>query len=63
MKNIEIRTKVKNYRVYYWEIADYLGITPETLSRKLRHELSEEKKQEINAAIDTVLRERGVNCV
>lgn len=63
MQNMDIRSKVRESRVYFWEIADVMGITPETLSRKLRYELSEEKKQEINKAIEKILKERGVKYV
>lgn len=58
MQNMDIRSKVRESRVYFWEIADVMGITPETLSRSLRHELPEEKKQEICTAIEKILKER-----
>jgi hypothetical protein len=63
MQNMDIRSKVRESRVYFWEIADVMGITPETLSRSLRHELPEEKKQEIYTAIEKILIERGVKYV
>lgn len=52
-KNIEIRQTLLAYGVKYWELADLLGIAPESLSRKLRHELPEEvQKNYINMIID-----------
>lgn len=47
MKNMEIREALKDYRVYQYELADALGITEFTLSRKLRKELPDDEKQRI----------------
>ncbi len=47
MNNIEIRTEAKKKGVKLWQIADKLGITDATFSRKLRHELVLEEKTRI----------------
>lgn len=41
-------------KVYLWEIADQLGISDATMSRKLRYELSGEEKELIVSIIDEI---------
>ena len=43
--------------VYFWQIASKMKISPETLSRMMRKELCEEKKQEILQSIEEVAAE------
>ena len=47
MVNFEIRQAIKEKRMYYYELAEKLGISEFTLSRKLRKELPEEEKKTI----------------
>lgn len=48
MYNIDIRTAMKEKRVFGYEIANKLGIAETSFSRKLaRHELAEPEKQKI----------------
>ena len=47
MSNQEIRETAKNKRVRLWQIADKLGISEPTMTRKLRHELAEDEKNHI----------------
>ena len=61
MANAELLEARKNAGVYQWEIADRLNLSEAYLSRALRHEFSEAKKQEYLAAINAVLEERGKN--
>ena len=58
LKNNEIREKARNYGVAFWLIADELGIAANTLSTWLRHELPEEKRQKVDAAIDAIIARR-----
>ena len=51
MKNHEIRIAAKKAQINLWKIADALGITDSTFSRKLRHELPENEKARILAII------------
>lgn len=44
MKNIEIKKSIKEAGLFQWQIAEKLGIHESALSRKMRHELSEEEK-------------------
>ena len=52
MANNEIRDYARIRDVRLWEIANALGIADATFSRKLRIELSEDKKQQIYKIID-----------
>lgn len=52
MNNKDIREYAKNQNVKLWQIANELHINDGNFSRKLRHELPEEKKQEIFKIID-----------
>lgn len=54
MKNLEIREALRKKRMYHWELAELLGITEFTLSRKLRCELPEEEKNKILKLIEGV---------
>lgn len=47
MANLEIRQALKKCRMFNYELAELLGITEWTLSRKLRKELPAEEKQQI----------------
>lgn len=55
MANIEIRSALKEKRMYNYELAEMLGITEWTLSRKLRKELPQDEKQKI---LDVIEKER-----
>lgn len=50
--NLDIRTKAFSKNIKLWQIADSLGITDATFSRKLRKELSETEKVKIFKIID-----------
>lgn len=47
MANIEIRNALKEKRMFNYELAELLGVTEWTLSRKLRKELPPDEKQKI----------------
>ena len=50
--NIDIKNYAKSKMVCIWEIADKLGISDATMTRKLRYELSNEEKELIVNTID-----------
>ena len=52
MRNNDIREAARKAGVKLWQIADYIGLNDGNFSRKLRHELSDEKKREIYAIIN-----------
>lgn len=57
MKNVEIRETAKTANVNLWQIAEVLGCTDSTFSRKLRHELPEKEKQKILSIINSLKKE------
>lgn len=56
--NQDIRDYAVSHKVLLWECAEKLGIADTTLSKKLRKELTEDKKAEIKAIIDDLAAER-----
>lgn len=61
MKNAEIKNKLKQAKIFQWQLADKLIISEMSLVRKLRYELSEEEKQKILTAIDELVTEKNNN--
>lgn len=59
MFNQEIRTEAKRNGVKLWQIADRLGISEPTMTRKLRHELNEDEKNRILSIITELAKERA----
>lgn len=55
MHNIEIRNAIKSARVYGYEIAQQLGITESTFSKRLtRRELTDDEKKTIYTIINRI---------
>lgn len=54
MKNIEIRTKIKESRIMQYEIAAKIGISEYTLCRWFRKELTSEQRMQILDAIAAI---------
>lgn len=52
--NSDIRQAAFSSGVYLWEIAEAMGGTDGTFSRKLRRELDEKEKKEILKIIKTI---------
>ena len=55
MMNLEIRMRIKEIRLCLYEVAAQIGISEYTLCRWLREELSAEKKETVNKAIDSII--------
>lgn len=53
--NNDIREAAKTAKVHLWQIADELGITDFTLSRRLRYELEPQEKERFFEAIKAIL--------
>lgn len=60
MCNQDIKEYAKSHNVKLWQIANVLNINDGNFSRKLRTELTEDKKKEIFQIIDE-LSEQGGN--
>lgn len=56
MANEEIRKKAKTNRIPQWRLAFEMGISEATLTRWFRVEMSEERKQQINDAMDRIMK-------
>lgn len=51
MKNAEVRAEAVRTGVKLWQVAEAMGIADTSLSRKLRHELTEEERDNMMAVI------------
>lgn len=60
--NYGIRVAAKAAGVRLWEIATEMGCNDGNFSRKLRHELPEEQKQEILQIIERLAASKEANC-
>ena len=49
--NAEIRQELRIANMPLWALADALGVSEPTITRWMRHELSEERQQQIMDAI------------
>lgn len=47
MRNKEIRDAMKRKGITQWQLGDLLGVSENTVNRKLRKELLDEEKQKI----------------
>lgn len=50
--NEKIRTALKERKMHQWELAERLGVSEPTLTRWMRHELSEEEQDRIVSVIE-----------
>lgn len=57
MKNLELRKAAKAAGIPLWRIADAIGVGEATMTRKLRHELPENKKKQLLNLIKQLARE------
>lgn len=56
--NIEIKASAKQKGVYYYEIAEKIGMLDTAFSRKLRRELPAAEKERIFSLIDEIAAEK-----
>lgn len=56
--NQEIRTRIYQNELRYWQVADEVGVAPTTLTVWLRKELDGEKKARVNEAIDRLIKKQ-----
>lgn len=52
MTNTQIRAAIAAAGLKQWHVAERLGITESKFSRMLRHELTEEQRQQVLEAIE-----------
>ena len=58
MTNSDIRVMAKKQNVWLWQIAEELGITEFTFSRKLRKELAADEKNRILQIIEKLSKQK-----
>ena len=51
MCNEMVRKEMKKFGVYSWQVADFLGVAESTFYRWMRHELPENRRKEVLAAV------------
>lgn len=59
MANTDIRTHAKNNKVALWEVADALKVSEATITRKLRHEMTDNEKTKIIGIIDNIAKNKA----
>ena len=50
--NARVREALKKHKMYQWQLADLMGISEPSFTRLMRHELPEEKQNEMISLID-----------
>ena len=60
MRNLDVRNMISDSSLKYWEIAEKLGVTDSTFSRKLRKEFSEKEKTKIIEIINELSLEKSI---
>lgn len=58
LTNAEIRDAAKRNGVFLWQVAEGIGITDSTLSRKLRRELTDDERERVLNVIDKLAAQR-----
>jgi lambda repressor-like predicted transcriptional regulator len=56
--NKDIRVKCLENGIRFWQIARQLGVSPETITRRLRTELPAEEKEVIYRAMEQIMQGR-----
>lgn len=54
MKNKNIRDAIEEAGLRHWQLADRIGISPATLCVWLRHELTGERLERVQAALEAL---------
>ncbi len=57
MQNLDLRKSAKAAGIPLWRIADAIGVSEPTMTRKLRHELPENEKKQLLDLIKQLARE------
>lgn len=52
MANEDLRRKLRSEDIPFWKVAEKMGVHENTISRRLRSELSEDDKQKILSIIE-----------
>lgn len=58
-KNLAIKSEARKKGVHLWEIAERIGITDSTFSKRLRRELSDSEQENVLEIIEQIFNERS----
>lgn len=59
MSNWDIRQAAKARKVCLWQIAEHMGVSEPTITRRLRRELPEDEKKKIFVIIENIAKEEA----
>lgn len=59
-RNVDIKERLKNNGISYFELGELFGVSEMTIFRKLRKDLDKNEKEKLNKAIDEIIKERGL---
>ena len=59
LANRDIRQAVEDANLYLWQVADEIGVTDSTFSRKLRREMDDDEKATIFQATEKLKKDRA----
>ncbi|WP_288705544.1 hypothetical protein [uncultured Ruminococcus sp.] len=59
MRNQDLRTYAKEKGVCLWQVAQALGISEPTMTRRMRRELSQQDKQAMRDIVDALAAKKG----
>lgn len=59
MKNMRIRNALRIADMRYWQLAEALGVSEMTLTRRMRNEMPDEEQDRIVALIEEFARKGG----
>lgn len=54
MKNQDVRQFAKKHGVYLWQIAELLGVSEPTMTRRMRRELNSAEREHVIRAIEHI---------
>ncbi|MCD7845241.1 MAG: hypothetical protein LUG57_05195 [Oscillospiraceae bacterium] len=54
MRNQDLRERVNSSGLLHWQLAERIGISENTLCRWLRYELTAERRERVEAALDAL---------
>ena len=52
MENVEIRMTMLKNNIKFWQVANVIGVNPDTFSRWMRYELTGERLERVQKALD-----------
>ena len=57
-RNIDIKKRLKNNGISYFELGELFGVSEMTIFRRLRKDLDKSEREKLNKAIDELISKR-----